>query len=125
MSWPLIPLRERDAVAEALGAGRSRAEAAEVPPLLTSALGAVEARLSAATVWRPTVPLGVSWAARWKRLTAVTVDGPYCPSTFTPKPALRRSLLEFADVRAAGAGPQGAVAEDAPRSTLGDRGRCG
>src|SRR4029079_11749964 len=71
---------------------RPRARAlAVVPPLLTSALAPETAAFSAATVLRPTVPLGVSWAAFWKRLKAVRVDGPNWPSTLTLKPALRRA----------------------------------
>src|SRR4029079_1552188 len=69
---------------------RPRAPALAVgPPFLTSALAPEAAAFSAATVLRPTVPLGVSWAAFWKRLTALTVEGPNCPSTRTLKPALR------------------------------------
>src|SRR5689334_23508754 len=66
---------------------------AEVPPLLlTEALDPLDAALSAATVLAPTVPLGVSCAARWKRLTARTVEGPNLPSTLTEKPALRSAF---------------------------------
>src|SRR3954449_1565128 len=67
---------------------------AAVPPFLleTLALPARAAAFSAATVLRPTVPLAVSCAARWKRLTARTVEEPNCPSTLTAKPALRRAF---------------------------------
>src|SRR6185312_14977998 len=66
---------------------------ADVPPLLlTAALEPFAAAFSAATVLVPTVPLAVSCAARWKRLTARTVDGPNWPSTLTENPALRRAF---------------------------------
>src|SRR3954447_6186326 len=79
---------------------------AAVPPLLleTLALPARAAAFRAATLLRPTgplggsggarraVPLAVSCAARWKRLTAGTVEAPNWPSTLTEKPALRRAF---------------------------------
>src|SRR3954451_1151055 len=66
---------------------------ADVPPLLaTLALDPRAAARSAATVLRPTVPLAVRRAARWKRLTARTVVGPNWPSTLTEKPARRRAF---------------------------------
>ena len=87
--------------------------------MLTSALAPEAAAFSAATVLRPTVPLGVSWAAFWKRLTAVTVDGPELPVDPDAEARLAESLLEFADIRAAGAGPEGPVAEMRPCRALG------
>ena len=95
-----------------------------VPPLLTSALAPEAAAFSAATVLRPTVPLGVSWAAFWKRLTAVTVDGPNCAVDLDAEARLAESTLQFADIRTAGAGPEGPVAEMRPCRALGHRGRC-
>ena len=56
-------------------------------PPLALALDPRSARFRAATVRVPTVPLGVSREARWKRLTARNVPVPNRPSSLTLKPA--------------------------------------
>src|SRR4051812_35755253 len=98
MSCPCMPrltgTRSPRLLARPLLRLRLRLRVAAVPPFLalTFALDPVAAARSAAMVLRPTVPLAVRCAARWKRLTARTVVGPNWPSTLTEKPALRRAF---------------------------------